>query len=145
MNGMWKCPVCAFSLYIPVRADGLRVSHVGLYADGRFPGRCILVYENHEEHLEALPRDQLMSFWEDATEVGRAVKAATGAPRVNYAVLGNAAPHLHIHIIPRQPGLEELPTRSPWNDPRNAFELSTDRIAALREGLQRLLHHGGES
>lgn len=135
----WTCEECGFSLFIPVQAPGLKISRLGLYSDGRFPGRCILVLNTHAEHIELLDGQTRSDFWSDAVHVGRAVKASTGSPRVNYAILGNATPHLHIHIIPRQPGAEELPTRSPWNDPRDSFELSPQAMALLKQRLEQVL------
>lgn len=134
----WACPECGFELYLPVRAASLRVSRLGLYSDGRFPGRCLLVYRDHVEHLEALPGQDLAAFWSDATTAGAALRRLTGATRVNYAVLGNAVPHLHVHLVPRQPS-DPLPTRPPWNDPRPLVEVGPVEATRVIGELERLL------
>ncbi len=131
----WSCAACDFRLWIPVHAPGLTTARVGLYDDGRFPGRCIVVLEEHHEHLDALPPEALAALWSDVARVGGAVRAVTGAVRVNYAVLGNAARHLHVHVIPRQPSAEELPTRPPWNDPRPLMGLRPGAVEELRSAL----------
>jgi diadenosine tetraphosphate (Ap4A) HIT family hydrolase len=131
MDGQWECSKCGFRLYLPIEAPDLKVSQLGLYNDGRFPGRCILALNTHSEHLEELDPRVRAQFWDDAARVGWVIRRLTGATRINYAVLGNGTPHLHIHLIPRQPAYEELPTRSPWNDPRNAFELDPGQLRAL--------------
>lgn len=136
MSATWSCPACGFVVYIPVKAPSLGHTLLGLYSDGRFPGRCIVVLREHREHLELLEASQLQGLWSDCVRVGRAVKAITGAERINYAVLGNATAHMHVHIIPRHPSLEDLPTRSPWNDPRDAFEMPTQILLALRQRLE---------
>lgn len=133
------CARCGFVLYRPVPAPGLSTSRVGMYEDARFPGRCIVVYRDHVEHLEALSEEELLAFKRDVVRVGSAVKRITGAARVNYAVLGNATPHLHAHVIPRTPGVEELATRSPWNDPRPLAELPPTDAARLTSQLARAL------
>lgn len=135
----WQCERCGFELYLPVDAPVLGPSVLGLYDDARFPGRCILVYRRHVEHLESLPPDELSRLWQDAARVAGAIRRLTGAARVNYAVLGNATPHLHVHLIPRQPGQEELPTRPPWNDPRPLAGLPPGETARLGASLARLL------
>lgn len=124
----YQCNVCGFRLYIPIAYAELRVSQLGLYPDRRFLGRSILVLRKHYDHLEALPGLELASFWADAVQVGSAIKSAFGASRVNYSVLCNATPHTHIHIIPRYPEAEDLPTRSPWSDPRPLQELSPQEL-----------------
>lgn len=47
-----------------------------------------------------------------------AIKKATGAPRVNTAILGNQQGHVHAHLIPRQPTSEPRPDKAPWEDTR---------------------------
>lgn len=135
----WACPSCGFELWVPVDAPALSSTVVGLYDDGRFPGRCLVVHREHHEHLDALPDAALAAFWADVARVGGAVRRLTGAAKVNYAVLGNATRHLHAHVIPRQPAAEDLPTRPPWNDPRPLTGLLNDELAALRAALTRAL------
>lgn len=135
----WTCATCGFELYVPVEVQGLSVSHLGLHSDGRFPGRCLLVYRDHVEHMEALSPGDLAALWADAARVGDAVRRLVGADRINYAVLGNAVRHLHVHVIPRVAASEPLPTRPPWEDPRPLVEVGPQSAASLRTGLQRLL------
>ncbi len=139
MGGEWRCPTCDFHMYLPVPAPSLRVTRLGLYSDARFPGRCLLAFTGHVTHMEDLAPDVLAAFWADAARVGAAVRRIHGAQRVNYAVLGNADPHLHVHIVPRQPSAEPLPTRPPWNDPRPLEQLGPRTAAELARQLTRLL------
>lgn len=62
------------------------------------------------------------------------LRELTEATRVNYAVLGNAEPHLHAHLIPRFPALEPVPHRPPWEDPRERRSLG-ERLGHLAEAL----------
>jgi diadenosine tetraphosphate (Ap4A) HIT family hydrolase len=126
-------------VYEPIAAPSLLVTRLGLYAEGRFPGRCIVVYRTHAEHMEELQPDALAALWADAARVGDAVKRLTGAARINYAVLGNTTAHLHVHVIPRQPGAEPLPTRPPWNDPRDLVPLDTAQAARMKASLGAML------
>lgn len=122
MSDTWACDVCGFELWYPIDAPMLRVSQLGLYNEDRFPGRVLLVLTEHQEHLDKLPGQVLSAFWSDAALVGGILRRVTNALRVNYAVLGNAQPHLHAHLIPRL-DTDPLPTRPPWNDPRPPAEM----------------------
>lgn len=132
-----SCSSCGFELWLPIAS--LSVADLGFYSDSRFPGRCILKLRDHYESLEDLPEDLTASFMADLKAAMGSIRFATGAERVNFAVLGNAVPHVHGHLIPRLPELEELPNSSPWDDPRVKAKLSTSEasslIALIREGL----------
>ena len=120
----------------PVEAS-LQVSHLGLYSDSRFPGRALLAFDHHATQLDELGDNGRNASWAGATAVAGAIKQATGSA-VNYAVLGNANAHLHVHLIPRRPESEPLPTRPPWN----ALDRSKNPARQLRTllaTLQRIL------
>lgn len=132
---MSKCAECGFALWHPVLQ--LSVSTLGLYDDARFPGRSLLMLNDHHTHYEDVPLSLLIDFQQDIQGAVRAIKATTGSSRVNIAVLGNAEPHVHAHLIPRFPDNEELPSKSPWDDPRPKTPLGEhlmhDLITALRD------------
>lgn len=124
----YTCRDCEFKLWLPV-AD-LQVSSLGLYDDARFPGRCLLVFHRHEEHLTDLSASEACAFLEDARRAATAVMASGNIARVNYAVLGNTQPHLHMHLIPRRED-EPDPQRPPWEHPDPARPLPPDDVDAL--------------
>jgi diadenosine tetraphosphate (Ap4A) HIT family hydrolase len=108
------CEVCGFDLWLPVAT--LSVSTVGLYDDGLFPGRCIVMLDEHYAHLDELPAELAAAFTADQQAVGRAMRSVLGCERVNYAVLGNTLPHVHAHLVPRYAG-DPVATRTPWEHP----------------------------
>lgn len=112
--------------------------HVGLYSDHRYPGRCLVVFDKHKDHLEDLSEYELSYFMRCVTKVGEVVKGAVGAKRMNYAILGNAVPHVHAHVIPRFE-TDPNPNQSPWNRHDKAGELTKERaneiIEAIRKGI----------
>lgn len=120
----------------------LEVSTLGLYDDARFPGRSLLVLNRHFEYFEKLDDTLLIPFVRDAQRAADAIRSATGSPRVNFAILGNAEPHIHWHLIPRNPDREQRPGRSPWDDPREKAPLpkaSRDEIVLhIRLALERI-------
>jgi diadenosine tetraphosphate (Ap4A) HIT family hydrolase len=125
----FKCQVCDFELWEPIAE--LAVSTLGLYNDARFPGRCLLVLNQHLEDFSLLEPDLLLAFNLDAQRSGKALAEATSARRINYAVLGNAQTHLHFHLIPRYPEAEQFPKKSPWSDPRLPIRLDDEVVIQL--------------
>lgn len=98
---------CSFCLLIESAVEdptfvgslGSAVAFVNL--EQSYPGRSILVLEDHVEDLPLLPPEEFADFNEDMRTLALAVQHAFRCPRVNYAVLGNEVAHLHWHIIPR--------------------------------------------
>lgn len=134
---MSACNQCGFALWNPVAA--LTVSTVGLYDDARFPGRSLLTLNDHHDDFANLPADIAAALHADLSTYASALRSVTGADRLNYAVLGNAEPHVHWHIFPRQPHLEPAPTKSPWDDPRPRVALPSGHLADLTTRLQEAL------
>jgi diadenosine tetraphosphate (Ap4A) HIT family hydrolase/GNAT superfamily N-acetyltransferase len=65
-------------------------------------GYCVVIWNRgHVVELGDLDAADLSGFWEEVTAVGRAVSAAFAPKKVNYQVLGNSVPHLHVHVLPR--------------------------------------------
>lgn len=134
----WSCSDCGFELYYPVSTE-LSTCVVGLYDDARFPGRALVVNRDHRTRLEDLSDTEYVNFWLDVKMTLGALRVATGGVRINVAVLGNAVPHLHAHLIPRYPETEFLPTRPPWNDPRDLIQLDPKTLAGLQMQISELL------
>lgn len=137
------CATCGFGLWLPI--TGLTESEIGLYSDSRFPGRCIVTLREHYEQLDDLQPLSLATFMEEIQQCVEALKAVTGSPRINVAILGNAESHVHAHLIPRYPEDEALPNKAPWEDPREKHSLPAEAAdelirairAALREKLEK--------
>lgn len=64
-------------------------------------GYCLLLPDPVVPSLNALDRKARSEFLDDMAALGDAVLAATGALRINYAILGNLDPALHAHVLPR--------------------------------------------
>lgn len=131
------CPKCGFELWIPL--GELRGSTMGLYDDARFPGRCILMFHDHVEALDELKTDALEEWVADLKLAMMVVRRVAGAQRVNVAILGNAEPHLHVHLIPRIHGADPVPNASPWDHPRPVEPMPPATLKRLVAHLQREL------
>lgn len=107
-------------------------------------GYCLLLPDPVVADLNALDAADRAVYLADMASLGDAVRAVTGAVRINYAILGNLEPALHAHVIPRFVGEDEsLRTKPPffydWNDPAVAFDARRDAelLAALRAECRR--------
>jgi len=127
------CTDCGFQLWLPIAT--MRVSRLGLFDDGRFPGRCLLSLNPHFEDFSTLPQDLLAAFLEDMRDASLAMRQVTASPRVNYAVLGNTEPHVHCHLVPRYPDREAKPLETPWDDPRAWMGLAVEVKVRLRRDI----------
>lgn len=105
---MPDCPLCQTLQHAaqdPTFIAEFAHSTAFLYWDqDAYPGRTMLVAKNHHEHLHLTPRDEQISIYDDMTRLTHAILSAFGGFRANHMSLGNQAPHLHFHIVPRYPG-----------------------------------------
>jgi len=127
------CPTCGFRLWNPIVE--LEFTYVALYDDGRFPGRCIVSLQDHMEHLHLMSGPLVQRFMEEVQMVGQAIMKVTDAPRINYAILGNAVPHIHAHVFPRQLPDDPKPNGSPWSAGK-AYPLKPESKADIIARLQ---------
>ena len=87
--------------------DGLRVFE-GTWADGyigRYPVRpgyaSVIWTGRHVAEPTELSADEAAGFWWDVARVAGAVDAQYRPAKMNWLSLGNGAPHLHVHLVPR--------------------------------------------
>lgn len=119
---MTKCETCGFELYTVIGAT-LVVSTLALYDDHRFPGRCILSLNPHYSDFQDVPEAIAQAFLADMRMAAHAIKKATQADRINYAILMNAEAHVHAHLIPRTYANDPVPRQAPWAHPEKATKL----------------------
>lgn len=130
------CATCGFALWTPIAE--LSVSSAGLYDDARFPGRMIVSLNEHVEHFDQADPEMLARFMGDLQVASLVLRKMGNVDRVNIAVLGNKAAHVHAHVIPRRVTDVNYGV-SPWEGAEPHCSLSVeDRVAVtdvLREGF----------
>jgi diadenosine tetraphosphate (Ap4A) HIT family hydrolase len=136
-SGPWRCNACGFSQAQPI--ERLRVSTLALYDDARFPGRAVLVLDEHATLLEDLPLATARDLALDVRQAALAVRAAAGAARVNYAVFGNVVPHVHVHLIPRHGPWDAAPRATAWDHPEPERPLGPGEAARRIDAIRRAL------
>ena len=138
MNLTWRCSDCGFTQPRPIAK--LRATTLAFYDDARFPGRSVLVLNDHATLIEDLPLEVARDLALDVRQAAAAIRAASGAQRMNYAAFGNVVPHVHVHLIPRHGDWETAPKATAWDHPEPERRLdgaAAERIvAAIRERLR---------
>lgn len=81
----------------------LRVSTLYLFREQTHRGRCVVAYRDHVNELFELPEAELSLFTQDVARAAKAIKAATGAAKINYGAYSDKLPHLHMHLVPKYP------------------------------------------
>lgn len=105
-------------------------------------GYCLLLPDPVVSDLNVFSPGAQSAFLADMARIGEAVRALTGAVRINYAIFGNLEPALHAHVLPRfadEP--VAMRTANPWGYDWGAarrFDAAVDGalLLALRERLQ---------
>lgn len=107
------------------------------------PGWCMLVLNEHHEHLAELPASRQSLIFAEVAKVAAAIRAmfpstgtGGGPPRINYECLGNLSHHIHWHVIPRHMD-DATPTQAVWG--WSAEQLRGTLTAAERLELARRL------
>jgi diadenosine tetraphosphate (Ap4A) HIT family hydrolase len=104
-------------------------------------GYCLLLPDPVVPDLNALPREARDRFMSDLGRLGEAVKLATSAVRINYAIFGNLEPALHAHVHPRYADEPEaLRTQNPWSyDWSQAPAFDNESHGAMRDLIRQYL------
>lgn len=115
-----------------------------MLADHQYlPGYCMLLPDPVVARLTDLDLRQRAEYLVDMSRIGDALLAVTDAIRINYEILGNAAPALHAHVLARygwEPG--EHRTQPVWRYPsvtRASVPFSATAHGDLRDALGRAL------
>lgn len=132
----FRCTECGFELWRPLWR--FETSVLGLYDDARFPGRCLLVLDDHKVNFDDLPQRRAQAFAVDIQRAARAIRRALSPDRVNIALLGNTEPHIHAHLIPRYAD-DPIPLRPPWEHPEPKTKLSGAVLSDVVERLKNWL------
>ena len=82
----------------------LKVSTLHFYRQQSYPGRCVLVYHKHIQKLTDLEPEEYMAFFEDASKAAQKLTELYHPDKINYLILGDLCPHLHLHLVPKYQG-----------------------------------------
>jgi histidine triad (HIT) family protein len=134
-----KCPFCAIIRGEAAATRILETDHLLAFLDFRplFRGHTLLVPKTHLRLLSDLPAGLAAEFLTTAQRLERAVEdglGAAGSMILVNNVVSQSVPHLHLHVIPREPkdGLRFwLGPRHPYDAEHPADEYAAKIRAAL--------------
>ncbi len=117
----------------------LAISSLYLAKNQTYRGQCVLIFDpRHAARPDELSREEWAALSADLHRANQAVMRAVKPAHVNLASLGNVAPHLHWHVIPRQladPRWGAPVWTSDMPDTRLPESERAALLAALRESL----------
>jgi diadenosine tetraphosphate (Ap4A) HIT family hydrolase len=67
------------------------------------PGQSVVIFRGtrHVADPADFTAEELAGYWSDVGTAARAIQQAYQPCQLNYAIFGNAVPHVHTHITPR--------------------------------------------
>ena len=133
------CPICCrWDDDSDLRIAEFPNSYLILNRDQFFPGYSLLFTKKHVTELFHLDRDMRIELMEEISMVAHALYDVFHPTKLNYELLGNMAPHIHWHLVPRF-ATEPLWPRPIWAEPHQETHLLPDdycrRIELIRKAL----------
>ena len=97
-----ECSICdhLFS-NSPLIIKEFPLSTLFLQEDQFFPGYCTLESKRHVTELFELDLEGRTTLIEEINQAAQLLFKTFKPDKINYAFLGNKAPHMHWHIVPR--------------------------------------------
>jgi len=132
------CPLCQ-----PVNENVLwrdARCRVILVDDPEYAGFCRVIWQQHVKEMTDLPESDRAYFMAVVFAVEQHLRELMHPEKINLASLGNQAPHLHWHVIPRFTDDAHFPDPVWAARRREAKPVSRDG-AALAELLKQRLRH----
>ena len=75
-------------------------AHLERHAIAR--GHAIVVFrDRHVADFTSLSASEVAAYWQDVHTVAKMIEQVYVPCHMNYQLLGNSVPHLHVHVVPR--------------------------------------------
>jgi diadenosine tetraphosphate (Ap4A) HIT family hydrolase len=113
-----------------------RISEALLERHAIATGHTAVVFRRrHVATFTDLTPDEVADYWLDIQDVGRAIERVFKPCHVNYQLLGNIVPHLHVHVVPRY--LDDAAPEGPlpWIQTLVPEEDFARRVRELRDAM----------
>lgn len=145
-----NCPFCEQgridSNEYGVRYFAGRVSDAYLQRHAPARGYSIVVFRGrHVAEPTDMTQAELVAFWTEVRGVARIIEKVFEPCQLNYQLLGNAVPHVHVHIVPRyldDPSPERPLAFEVERVPDDEIDVQVDALVAARSPLFPTTHFG---
>ena len=114
-----------------------------LVDDPEYTGFCRVIWQQHVKEMTDLSERDRTHFMALVFAVETHLRELLHPDKINLASLGNQAPHLHWHVIPRFTDDAHFPDPIWAARRREAGPASRDRAALVEQLKQRLRHQFG--
>lgn len=131
---MNSCPLCHPENETVLWRDAR--CRIILVNDTDYSGFCRVIWRDHVKEMTDLAESDRVHFMAVVFAVEKVLRELLHPEKMNLASLGNQAPHLHWHVIPRFTDDAHFPDPIWATRKRNARTTGMDR-AALTERLMR--------
>jgi diadenosine tetraphosphate (Ap4A) HIT family hydrolase len=75
-------------------------AHLERHAIAR--GHAIVIFrDRHVADFTSLSTSEVAAYWRDIHAVAQMIEHVFAPCHMNYQLLGNLVPHLHVHLVPR--------------------------------------------
>lgn len=93
-------------------------------------GHALVIPKQEVNHWFEVPEAAFLQVQKNSQKIAKAIKAATGCPRVMTATVGFEVPHYHLHLIPS------------WTAADLSFAKASKRTdAEMKEIQQKIIAH----
>jgi diadenosine tetraphosphate (Ap4A) HIT family hydrolase len=94
------CWFCGNQLGTPFYVGEAGNGHLEQNAIAR--GHAVVVFrDRHVADFTSLTTAEVAAYWRDVQTVARIIEQVFAPCHMNYQLLGNSVPHLHVHLVPR--------------------------------------------
>lgn len=107
----------------------LSATHLYLFREQSYPGRCLLALKRHAEEYSQLTREEREQVQEDLYRVSGALEELFHPGKVNLGAFGDTVRHFHIHVVPKYPG------RLDWG---GTFQMNPNLVYPEKQELEAL-------
>ncbi len=133
---MTDCPLCRPEKETVLWSDAR--CRVILVDDPDYAGFCRVIWQQHVKEMTDLADSDRAHFMAVVFAVEQALRESMNPDKINLASLGNQAPHLHWHVIPRFADDAHFPDPV-WAPRRRPGRSRTADLPALVQRLRRNL------
>ena len=104
MNDCMYCKKDERLIKLMTEVIRLDLTTVYLYREQSYPGRCVVAMNRHVHKLTDLAPEEHAAFFAEVSKIAKALTELYRPDKINYLVLGDMSPHLHIHLVPKYQG-----------------------------------------
>ena len=95
-----NCSLCANQRGQPFFSGRVADAHLERHAIAR--GHAVVIFRGrHVADFTGLTVAEAAAYWSDIHTVARMIEQVFAPCHMNYQLLGNLVPHLHVHLVPR--------------------------------------------